>query len=140
MIAFICVLGFISGCLAAPCTHTNSAEHTEEQVIARVIALADHNNDGILSVTDLAAYFVINFDHNHNSEVDKNEFILQWHETFHDEKAFAEHVFTHFDTNADNVLNLSDLFALNIRLDTDGNGTVTNKELESYLQLIYNAC
>ncbi|KAK6189919.1 hypothetical protein SNE40_001886 [Patella caerulea] len=105
-----------------------------------VVTDADHNDDGLITGIDVAEYFVINYDHDKNDVVDEAEFVRQWHNSFHDEEAFAQHIFHHLDTDDNGKLDLSDVDPLIKRADTSGDGIVQIAEFKAYLEAIYNAC
>ncbi|ESO97755.1 hypothetical protein LOTGIDRAFT_228325 [Lottia gigantea] len=141
MKAFVCLAVLLVSCWAEEaCKHSNIAQKTEEQVIAEVVRDADHDRDGSITDLDVVQFFVFNFDHNKNGEVDRTEFANQWHATYKDEKAFAEHVFDHIDMKTDGVLNIDDIPLLENRADTDGSGVISVSEFQTYLEAIYAAC
>ncbi|XP_050408975.1 uncharacterized protein LOC126823950 [Patella vulgata] len=134
------IFAVIACALAAPCVHDNHADLTEEHVMNMVVAAADSNSDGVISEIDIISYFIVNFDHNGNLAIEESEFVKQWNQDFHDEVAFAQHVFHHLDTDDNGRLDISDVDPLVKRADTNGDGVIQTTEFKAYLEAIYNAC
>ncbi|KAK6189918.1 hypothetical protein SNE40_001885 [Patella caerulea] len=140
MKVFVLIAAVLGCCLALPCLHDNAHDLTEEHVINMVVVALDTDGDGVISEIDILNYFIVNFDHNFDFQVDSGEFVKQWHATFHDSEAFALHVFQQLNTNPDNVLSLADVDPLVMRVDTSGDGLIQNDEFKQQLELIYAAC
>ncbi|KAK6184462.1 hypothetical protein SNE40_006930 [Patella caerulea] len=139
MTTLIVFVAILACAWSAPCVHNNHADLTEEHVINMVIEAADFNDDGVLDDLDLAN-FLTRYDANNNYKVEKVEFANGWVSYYHDERAFAEHVFDFLNTDTDNVLEADDIPALVARADTSGDGKVQVSEMRIFLENIYNAC
>ncbi|KAK6184461.1 hypothetical protein SNE40_001884 [Patella caerulea] len=134
------IFAVIACAWSAPCVHDNHADLTEEHVINMVVAALDSNSDGVISEIDILSYFVVKFDHNGDLAIDESEFVKQWNQEFHDEIAFAQHVFHHLDAVENGQLDISDIDPLVKRADTSGDGVIQTIEFKTYLELIYDAC
>ncbi|XP_071093554.1 uncharacterized protein [Haliotis cracherodii] len=125
---------------AHTCIHNNHQQLIASQVIALVIADMEKDGDGVIDQAEVTAEFVTRYDHDGNGDITEDEFVKQWHQQYHDEHDFAGYLFHHFDVNNDLNLTASDVAALELSLDTDGDGKVSVAEFQTFMTNLYKNC
>ncbi|XP_067672100.1 uncharacterized protein [Haliotis asinina] len=122
------------------CIHNNHQQMTANQVITKVIADLDTDGDGDLTAKEVLAEFAANYDKDASGDISEDEFVHQWHGTYHDTHPFAGYLFKNFDMDSDNTLTDKDVAAMELALDTDGDGKLSVAEFRTAMTRLYTAC
>ncbi|XP_045163131.1 uncharacterized protein LOC123527603 [Mercenaria mercenaria] len=121
----------------ASAIYVGANQHHDLATVAHmVVADADTNHDGAISVEELKHELIAKWDRDANPtdmRVSKHDFLTQWTARYGDFHHDASVFFDKLDTNKDGQLSESDLLFHIFTLDPDLNGLVTPQEFEAFI-------
>ncbi|KAK7087541.1 uncharacterized protein [Littorina saxatilis] len=168
MMLYICLAFAVFGASTAQdigsICHSNRLQHTEDQVIERIVQMMNTDFDSVISRKEVLVFFaelmgiqlggLINLVNDMTNEqlleaaagvsIEKESFSHAWHARFHDNYDFVYATFDRFDINDDGLINALEIEAIvNSALahgDKNHDGKLETEELVTFLESIYKNC